>query len=400
MKEVKNTSKKQMNYAVEFWRFVSCMIFILVHVYIIYPLMYWHTSPWLITKDGVPTGGVMFKGSLDVIIIFYLITGYFLMRTFRKSKKEREENKLQTSPREGAGKYLLRRLKGLYLAFLICLLFGFVLTNIYNGFPITQWPKIAIECLWEWFGCVLTGLGIGNNTYGLMSAGRHMLMNGPLWFISCLLIVGYVIYYLLEKWEDLMIGLIFPVGFIVVYGYFHVNGISPMWYEFPLPGISQAAIQAFFTIGLGCVLYELIEKIKDKEFSLTGKILLTIVNVICTVIVIYHMIWGTTFTFATINGLCLIIVFLVLLNKDYLTAILNKPIWKYPGKLALYIYMLHYPIIGVLQKIFNINNTTVNGLHLICILTYIITILLSIMLMLIMDYFITPKLNSKKAVSK
>ena len=112
------------------------------------------------------------------------------------------------------------------------------------------------------------------------------------------------------------------------------------------------------------------------------------------------MIWGTTFTFATINGLCLIIVFLVLLNKDYLTAILNKPIWKYPGKLALYIYMLHYPIIGVLQKIFNINNTTVNGLHLICILTYIITILLSIMLMLIMDYFITPKLNSKKAVSK
>ena len=39
-----------------------------------------------------------------------------------------------------------------------------------------------------------------------------------------------------------MIGLIFPIGFLVAYGYFHIKGISPMWYVFPLPGISQAGI--------------------------------------------------------------------------------------------------------------------------------------------------------------
>lgn len=396
MEKENKTSQKKMNYAVEFWRFVSCMIFILVHVYIVYPTMYWHTSPWLILKNGIPTGGVMFKGSLDVIIIFYLITGYFLMRTYKKNKKERQEQKLEVSATSGAGAYLVKRLKGLYPAFLICLLVGFILTNVYNGFPITQWPKIAVECLWEWLGGVVTGLGIGNNTYGLMAEGRHMLMNGPLWFISCLLFVGYVIYYLLEKWEDVMIGLVFPIGFFIAYGYFHVNGIGPMWYEFPLPGISNAAIQAFFTMGLGCVLYCLVEKLKDKEFSSFGKVLLTIVNAICTIIVIYHMIWGTTFTFATINGLCLIIVFLVLLHKDYLTKVLDLSIWKYPGKLALYIYMLHYPIIGVLQKVMNIDNTTVGGLHTICILTYVITILCSIILMLVMDNYITPALSKKK----
>ena len=179
--DVKKETKK-MNYAVEFWRAVSCLIFILVHVYIIYPTVYWHQAPWMVMLKGTPT--VMFQGSLDVIIIFYLITGYFLMKTYKKNKSLRKENE-KTSATHEAGKYLLKRLKGLYPAFLICLLFGLVLTNLYNEIPLAKWFTVAVDSLWEWAGAVLTGLGIGNNTYGLMPAS-HMLMNGPLWFISCL----------------------------------------------------------------------------------------------------------------------------------------------------------------------------------------------------------------------
>ena len=104
------------------------------------------------------------------------------------------------------------------------------------------------------------------------------------------------------------------------------------------------------------------------------------------------MVIGSGLTFATINGLCMIFIFLTLLNQDYLTKFLNIPIWKYSGKMALYIYMLHYPIIGMLRKSLNLSN-----LHEICIITYCITILLSLILMVVMDYIITPKLNKKKA---
>lgn len=380
--------KKKLNYTVEFWRFVCCMIFILVHVYIVYPTVYWHTAPWIVD------GKVMFTGSLDVIIIFYLITGYFLMKTFRKNKASRKENE-QTSATKEAGNYLLKRLKGLYPAFLICLLFGLILTNLYNDIPVSQWFTVALDSFWEWAGAVLTGLGIGNNTYGLMTDGMHMLMNGPLWFISCLLIVGYVIYFLLEKCEDWFIGFIAPIGFLLAYGYFHVNGISPMWYVFVGGGISQAAIQSFVCMGVGCVFYALIENLSKKKFTTGSKLLMTIVNLFCSGVVIYHMIFGSGLTYATINGLCMVIVFLTLLNKDYLTAILNKPIWKYPGKLALYIYMLHYPIIGILNKYFGVTN-----LHTTCLLTYTITIILSIILMLVMDHAITPWLNRKNVTTK
>lgn len=375
--------KKKMNYAIEFFRFLSCMIFILVHVYIVYPKFYWGTMPW------ISSGKVMFIGSLDVIIIFYLITGYFLMKTHRKNKTL-NEGKI-TTPSGEAGKYLLKRIKSLYPAFIICLIFGLILTNIYNGFPLKDWLWIAIDSFWEWAGAVLTGLGIGNNYYGLMSEGSHMLMNGPLWFISCLFIVGYVIYYLLEKCEDLFIGLIAPIGFLIAYGYFHVNGISPMWYVFTTGGISQAAIQAFVCIGMGCVFYVLVDKLKDHKFTAVGKVALSLANCLSFLIVIYHMIWGSPLTYATINGLCMVFVFISFLNKDYFTKILDFPIWKYPGKMALYIYMLHYPIIGILYKVFNVTN-----LHDICFITYGITIALSIILMLVMDYVITPRLNKNK----
>lgn len=376
--------KKTMNYAIEFWRFVCCMIFILIHVYIVYPKFYWKIMPW------INNGKVMFIGSMDVIIIFYLITGYFLMRTYKKNKALAEEKKQKTTPAAEAGKYLLKRMKSLYPAFLICLLFGLILTNLYNDIPINKWFFVAVDSLWEWAGGVLTGLGIGNNYYGLMSEGKHMLMNGPLWFISCLFIIGYVVYYLLEKCEDLFIGLIAPIGFLIAYGYFHVNNIDPMWYVFVKGGISQAAIQAFVCIGMGCVFYVWIDKLKGKKFSPATKIALTVANVFSSFTVIYHMVMGSSLTFATINGLCMIFVFLTLLNQDYLTKILNQPIWKYPGKLALYIYMLHYPIIGILYKALKISN-----LHIICILTYCITILLSMALMLVMDYLITPALSKK-----
>ena len=92
-----------------------------------------------------------------------------------------------------------------------------------------------------------------------------------------------------------------------------------------------------------------------------------------------------------VDAIAAIMTFLTLLNKDYITKLLNHKIWHYPGKLALYIYMLHFPIIGVLYKVFNITNLLTLG-----IVTVIITIVLSIIMMIVVDEFITPALMKPK----
>ena len=53
--------------------------------------------------------------------------------------------------------------------------------------------------------------------------------------------------------------------------------------------------------------------------------------------------------------------------------------------------MLHFPIIGVLYKVFNITNLLTLG-----IVTVIITIVLSIIMMIVVDEFITPALMKPK----
>ena len=376
--------KQERNYSVEFWRFFLCITFMLIHVFMIYPVMYWHIPPYMI-GDKIPCSGAM-----DIIIIFYIVSGYFLMSSHNKNKEKRNDKK--TTPAAEAGKYLLKRLKGLYPAFLIALVIGLILSNIYREIPLKDWPFTAIDSIWEWLGTIVTSLGIGNNAYGLYTDGAHALMNGPLWFISAIFIVGYLVYYLLEKCEDLYIGLIAPFSFLLAYGYFHINGISPMWYETMLGGyLNQAFVQAFVCIGLGVLFNVIITKLKTHKFSTTTRIFLTIAQVICAGIVVYHTLFTTNFYFTTIHALCAILIFLTLLNEDYLTKLLNHKIWKYPGKLALYIYMLHFPIIGVLYKSFNITN-----IPCLAIITVVVTLGLSMALMAIIDHVITPWLNRKK----
>ena len=135
--ERKYGSKEPKKLCSRVWRFFLCMTFMLIHVFMIYPVMYWNIAPYV-----TDSGKVLFSGAMDIIIIFYIISGYFLMRSYRKRKLQRKDEKTH-SAKEAWG-YLSKRLKGLYPAFLIALVFGLVLSNIYRDIPIQDWLFTAI----------------------------------------------------------------------------------------------------------------------------------------------------------------------------------------------------------------------------------------------------------------
>ena len=109
----------------------------------------------------------------------------------------------------------------------------------------------------------------------------------------------------------------------------------------------------FVLIGIlgGVLIYYLVEELKKHKFSNLGKVGLTLLNTICSVLLLWYTIYQPTYFNLerwTVALLIAVVITLSLLNQDYLTKLLNNKytnkIFAYLGSISLEIYMLHYPI--------------------------------------------------------
>lgn len=115
----------------------------------------------------------------------------------------------------------------------------------------------------------------------------------------------------------------------------------------------------FVVLGMliGVLLFYLIRRLSAHQFTAGQKAALTILNVVCSVLLIWYILYQPTWFELerwTVAFLCLVVIGLSLLNKDGLTALLNNRytsgLLAYLGSISLYIYMLHYPaVIGTLR---------------------------------------------------
>lgn len=347
---------KERNYTVDFWRIFLTMCFVAVHVFIVVPTGYFSAKPMNI-----------FGGWAPMMIPFFIFTGYFLMHAVRRTK--------QRSPEMGAlqasGKYLRGRMIYFFPALLIGQVFGFVVNNIFYKIPLSQWPLRFIDSLWEICGFQLTGLGMGNSYVGGAAGANDgwQMLNGPLWYISGTLLLGWLIYFLLMKYEDVMLGFIFPFGWMLSNGAYNVNGWNPAWgrylftsEQFPGGILNDKLVHMFFGFGLGCVIYRIIECIKKKYpagFGKTATGALTVLNGSLNIFLIVHMFYGFQLSQVTVWGLLAVMSFLVLLNYDNYTKCFSRAlefILKPFGKIAMYIYIFHYPLIVPVFVLLGLNN--------------------------------------------
>ena len=120
----------------------------------------------------------------------------------------------------------------------------------------------------------------------------------------------------------------------------------------------------FVLVGLcgGILLYFAVRKLREKKFSSFQKVLLSIFYLVCAVLLVVYTINPTimgdiSLDRMTVHLLCIIVVGLTLLEKDFISEWLNNKttskLFNYLGSLSLYIYMLHIPIVYLLVKLFN-----------------------------------------------
>ena len=402
MAEVKEVKKR--NVAIEFWRFFTAIAIVGFHV------------GWIIARScNDSTGYYMetsnwFFGSSEVLLLFTITAGYFMVAHFRKLAKESKYKERSASSR--ALEYTWTRIKALLPVLILGYVLGVIFSTqfFYPDYGVKETLAMLFNSIWEF---------LGFHSVGLRSVGGQFFnLNGPLWFISAIIIVGYFIYWGLCKNEDLMSGFLAPILAIFFAGWWsftNTRAAQTAWSTFGAQtastnGMGGSATAATATIGfnnglvfvmigmlIGVILYYLIERMKEHEFKHTW--LLTIVNLFVSVLLGWYIIYQPTYFELQrwpVAFLCIMVVALALLNKDGLTKVLNNDVTNkllgYLGGLSLYVYMIHYPVAILMLRCLGKNTPeTIYSFWIVFVPTVIISIIVSMAVKLIMEKTILKK---------
>ena len=403
----RGATEKKRNVAIEIWRFVIAIAIIGFHV------------GWIIARTCNGSNGYFmipegkwFFGSSEVLLIFTLTAGYFMVKHHKKMLGDKEYVNKSASSR--AWDYTWSRVKSLIPVLIVGYILGIIICTsfYYPNYNLQQVCTMIVNSIWEFLGFHAAGLR--------STGGEFFNLNGPLWFISAIIIVGYFLYWALCKNEDFTKGFLAPFGFIFIAGWWSFTGTraaQTAWSTFgsqlaSTNGMGGSASDVTATIGFnnglifvllgllgGVIIYYLVEKVQKHEFSTGGTLALSFLNLICSVLLIWYTLYQPTYFNLerwTVAFLCIAVVTLSLINKDYLTELLNgkltSKIFAYLGSISLYVYMLHYPVaIFVLRVLGKNTEATSYTFFQIFVPTAIITIVLSMVVKVAMEKTVLKK---------
>lgn len=405
MKKTKGVTR---NVAIDIWRFIIAIAIVGFH------------TGWIIARSCNGKNGFWmetsnwFFGSSEVLLIFTLTAGYFMVSHFKRRAKDTAYQERSASSR--AWEYTWSRIRSLLPVLILGYVLGVLICTqfFYPGYNFQEVCTMVMNSAWEF---------LGFHAVGLRSAGGEFFnLNGTLWFISAIIIVGYFLYWGLCKNEDFMVGFFAPLTFIFLSGWWCFTGTraaQTAWSTLGMQlastnGMGGAATNAtaflgfnngllFVMLGLlgGMILYYLIEKLKKHPFTSVGKTALTILYIVSGGLLLWYTIYQPTWFNLerwTVALLCILVIGLSLLNQDGISKILNNKttskLFEYLGSISLYVYMLHYPIaILIIRSLGQNSEATIYSFWLIFIPTVVITLALSVITKIIMDVVILKKKN-------
>ena len=402
MAEKKEVKKR--NVAIEFWRIFAAIAIVGFHV------------GWIIARSCNPkTGYYMetsnwFFGSSEVLLLFTITAGYFLVAHYKKLAKDPKYNERSAISR--AFEYTWSRVKALLPVLILGYILGVVICTsfFYPDYGVKETIGMIFNSIWEFLGFHAVGLR--------STGGEFFNLNGPLWFISAIIIVGYFIYWGLCKNEDVTSGFVAPILAIFTAGwwsYTDTRAAQTAWSTFgsqlaSTNGMGGSATSATGTLGfnnglifvmigmlIGVILYYVLELVKKKEIKNTW--ILTVLNLFFSIVLGWYIIYQPTYFNLQrwpVAFLCIMVVALSLLNKDGLTKALNNDttngLLSYLGGLSLYVYMLHYPIAIMILRFLGKNTPeTIYSFWTIFIPTVLISIALSMIVKMVMEATVLKK---------
>ena len=364
---------------IELWRFILTVAIALGHL----NTFIWRESG----EDLIFTGG-------RVLAFFLFLSGYFLMAHYQKHKKEDS-----ASPAKSAWIYTGSRFKALYPTIFMGVLFAFIVRNAISGTKITEIFGVFMDSIWEFLGISQIG------AVGLMElktvivepvAGVSQLWNGPLWYISALIIAGLFLYYIVSKSEDFFTGLFAPLFIVLTYASVGLTDIGWDRTSVNAIGFPNGLARVMAGMCIGMLIYYVVDYLRKKKFSEGMKLTFSVLHIGIAIFLIYTIYAGISWSEFT-NGIIILLFTIILLtNKDYISVLYdNSSVCNFLGRLSLYYYATHIVIVFLLAHIF-----PEMSYHASIVFNILFTLCCAYIMMCIDDYIVTPLFRREKIEKK
>lgn len=338
--------KKTRALTVEFWRFLFT---VLVCIY--------HSEIYFGNPKLLPSGE-------SAVEFFYLLSGFLLMLSVTRDLRERHIERV--SPKEArlkAWEYVRKKAVAIYPALLVVLILTYFVYpfTVQNGFGGSfgsgfggGFVRVGKPAFWsqlkkfmnsEWEFLFLVGTPFGYND------GAAPIV--PMWFLTGLLIVGYVYTYLAYRHYELF-RFLAPLLGILGITYFTLNSTLILDFYVKMGLFTAGMVRAVSSMALGATVFFIYDRLKDRKFSAMGIALLSLLEVYA----IYRFFSLTLWQPVSLDNYrrtvyIMVILLLAFLNVTYLSRLLNRRIWHHAGKITITMYLAHFGLVPVYLTLLN-----------------------------------------------
>lgn len=342
--------KSGRNNAIELWRFIFTV-----------GISFGHFHSFGIRPLGISPSEWIMNGS-RLLAAFVVLSGYFMMDGYMRKAKA---GTLQGSAASQSWGYFGKRYLTLGPVTFLAVLAGFIVQNVINHTALSAIPTLFVNSLYEFFGLNQMGIvGVYETTTtaalseALAGGVTTTIWNGPIWYVSALLLGGTLLYYLLAKNKDLFVGLLCPLIIIGVYGYEGYNSISSgsgrMFVKGMLGWLSlpNGILRVVAGMCVGVLLWYIVDYVRSRELTSKGIAFLTVLNLLFTVIFLYTLWFGIPWGEFQHELMQTAFMAVLLIGKDGLSRIYNRKWAGYLGRVSLYFFVSHIPMTFALTALF------------------------------------------------
>lgn len=216
-------------------------------------IVFFHAKKFAVHESYILPGGSI------AVEFFFIVSGYLMA-----SAAVRKE--VCGNLAEDTVSFMKHKIKGLMPNYYVAFIIAFIVMH-HNAKNWLSVMKDLPKAIWEIL--LVTG-------FGLRKAGS--IYNGPIWYLSAMLLAMFIIWPIMRKFKDTFFYIIAPFATFfllgVTYQQWKSFGAPSTWLGFCMKG----TIRAFMAILLGCIVYQLAEIVKKIEFTRFVRVLFTVVE--------------------------------------------------------------------------------------------------------------------------